>query len=161
MAVSLGQGSRSGRTSRRHRHAPISEINVTPMVDVMLVLLVIFMITAPLLTIGVQVDLPKTTASVIQDPVEPLAVSVDAAGKIWLQDREIALEALAPRLIAVTGANPDIRIFVRGDKTIDYGRVMTVMGTINAAGFKKVALIAELPQQSSGNASPKKGAPKR
>lgn len=149
MAVSLEQGSRRG--GRRERHRPMSEINVTPMVDVMLVLLVIFMVTAPLLTIGVQVDLPKTQASVIQDPVEPLEVSVTAEGKIFLQDKEIDLDALAPRLIAVSGANPDIRIFVRGDKAIDYGRIMAVMGRINSAGFSKVALIAELPKTTPAN----------
>ena len=155
MAVVLEQGRRSGR-GRRERHQPMSEINVTPMVDVMLVLLVIFMITAPLLTVGVQVDLPKTQASLLKDPIEPLSVSVDASGRIFLQEREIELAALAPRLIAVTGANPDIRIFVRGDKAIDYGRVMQVMGTINAAGFTKVALIAELPRTVPPKAKPKR-----
>jgi biopolymer transport protein TolR len=119
----------------------------------MLVLLVIFMVTAPLLTVGVQVDLPKAQASLIKEQDEPLSVSVNAEGAIFLQDTEIPLDKLAPRLIAITGANPDIRIFVRGDKAIDYGRVMEVMGTINAAGFSKVALITELPQ---GNTSQKK-----
>ena len=154
MAVVLEQGRRSGRR-RRERHRPMSEINVTPMVDVMLVLLVIFMITAPLLTVGVQVDLPKTQASLLKDPIEPLSVTVDASGRIFLQEREIELAALAPRLIAVTGANPDIRIFVRGDKAIDYGRVMQVMGSINAAGFTKVALIAELPRAVPPKPKPK------
>ena len=107
----------------------ISEINVTPFVDVMLVLLVIFMVTAPLLTAGVQVDLPKAQTSVIAESDEPLSVSIDSAGRIFLQDSEIQLSKLAARLIAVTGANPDIRIFLRGDKAIDYGRVMQVMGT--------------------------------
>lgn len=143
MAISLEKGSRRGR---RERHKPMSEINVTPMVDVMLVLLVIFMVTAPLLTIGVPVDLPKAQASVLQEPVEPLEISVTAEGKLFLQDSEIELDVLAPRLIAVSGANPDIRIFVRGDKAIDYGRVMEVMGRINSAGFSKVALITELPR---------------
>lgn len=144
MAMSVDQGRRGGRRGRREKARPMSEINVTPMVDVMLVLLVIFMVTAPLLTVGVQVDLPKAEASLIQDPVEPLSVSIDSQGRIFLQDSEIELDKLTPRLIAVTGANPDIRIFVRGDKAIDYGRVMQVMGTINAAGFAKVALITEM-----------------
>ena len=121
----------------------MSEINVTPMVDVMLVLLIIFMVAAPLLTVGVTVDLPKTKASAILGEDEPLAVSIDAEGVIFLQDTEMELDGLVPRLLAITGNNPDVRIFVRGDKSIDYGRVMQVMGTINAAGFKKVALVTE------------------
>jgi biopolymer transport protein TolR len=125
----------------------MSDINVTPFVDVMLVLLVVFMVTAPLLTVGVPVDLPKAQASLIQEPDEPLSVSIDFEGRVYVQDSEIALRKLTARLIAVTGANPDIRIFVRGDKTIDYGRVMQVMGTINAAGFKRVALITEMPDR--------------
>ena len=111
-----------------------------------IVLLVIFMVTAPLLTVGVPVDLPKAQASLIQEPDEPLSVSIDSQGRIYLQDSEISLEKLTARLIAVTGANPDIRIFVRGDKAIDYGRVTRVMGTINAAGFNRVALITEMPR---------------
>ncbi|MEE9545497.1 MAG: protein TolR [Rhodospirillales bacterium] len=144
MAVSTHPGSRhfgDGRFYRRG-HRPMSEINVTPMVDVMLVLLVIFMITAPLLTVGVKVDLPKTRAQVIADEIEPLAVTINAEGRIFLQDTELDLAALAPRLVAIAGNNPDVRIFVRGDQAINYGRVMEVMGTINAAGFKKVALVA-------------------
>tara|TARA_B100000809_G_scaffold4331_2_gene4548 strand:+ start:5069 stop:5485 length:417 start_codon:yes stop_codon:yes gene_type:complete len=125
----------------------MSDINVTPFVDVMLVLLVVFMVTAPLLTVGVPVDLPKAQASLIQEPDEPLSVSIDFEGRVYVQDSEIALRKLTARLIAVTGANPDIRIFVRGDKTIDYGRVMQVIGTINAAGFKRVALITEMPDR--------------
>ncbi|NQU57458.1 MAG: protein TolR [Rhodospirillales bacterium] len=127
----------------RIRSRPMSEINVTPMVDVMLVLLVIFMVTAPLLTVGVTVDLPKTKASVIAGEDEPLAVSIDGKGQIFIQDTKVGLAGLVPRLLAITGNNPDVRIFVRGDKAISYGRVMQVMGTVNAAGFKKVALITE------------------
>lgn len=121
----------------------MSEINVTPFVDVMLVLLVIFMVTAPLLTVGVSVDLPKTKASIIQGQDEPLAITVDKQGKIYLQETELDLTTLVPRLIAITGNNPDLRIFIRGDRAIHYGRVMQVMGTINRAGFKKVALVTE------------------
>ena len=127
----------------RQRRVPMSEINVTPMVDVMLVLLVIFMVTAPLLTVGVSVDLPKTKASSIPGDDEPLAVSIDNQGQIFLQEKKLDLESLVPRLLAITGNNPEVRIFVRGDKTIDYGRVMEVMGTVNDAGFKRVALITE------------------
>ncbi|MFB0990958.1 MAG: ExbD/TolR family protein, partial [Rhodospirillales bacterium] len=102
----------------------MSEINVTPFVDVMLVLLVIFMVTAPLLTVGVQIDLPKTKAAVISGEDEPLAVSVDAGGNIFIQDTEVKMDTLVPRLIAITGKNPDARIFVRGDRAVNYGRVM-------------------------------------
>ena len=147
MAVGLYKGARANRRVRRERRLPMSDINVTPFVDVMLVLLVIFMVTAPLLTIGVSVDLPKAKASLIQESDEPLSISIDVEGRIYIQDSEITLGNLAARLIAITGANPNIRIFVRGDKAIDYGRVMRVMGTINTAGFKKVALITEMPSE--------------
>ncbi|MEE8392831.1 MAG: protein TolR [Rhodospirillales bacterium] len=134
----------------------MSEINVTPMVDVMLVLLIIFMITAPLLTVGVKVDLPKTKASVISGQDEPLAITIDSGGRIFLQETELGLETLAPRLVAITGSNPDVRIFIRGDKTINYGRVMQVMGTINAAGFRRVALVTSRPDVARPSAKSKK-----
>jgi biopolymer transport protein TolR len=137
----------------------MSEINVTPMVDVMLVLLVIFMVTAPLLTVGVQVDLPRTQAAVIPGKDEPLAVTIDKDGGIFLQETAVEIDALAPRLVAVAGNTPDIRIFVRGDKTINYGRIMEVMGTINAAGFTKVALVSEQGSAAKGSGrAPTKGA---
>lgn len=122
---------------------PMSEINVTPMVDVMLVLLVIFMVTAPLLTAGVDVDLPEAGAAAVKGQDEPLAVTVDAEGRIFIQDTEVSLETLAPKLEAVAGRNPDLRIFVRGDKAISYGRVMQVVGAINGAGYTKVALLTD------------------
>ena len=131
----------SVRSRGRHRTGPMSEINVTPMVDVMLVLLIIFMVAAPLLTVGVQVDLPRTKATIIRGEDEPLAITVDREGQLYLQETEIELEGLLPRLAAITGNNPDVRIFVRGDAAVDYGRVMEVMGTINAAGYNKVALV--------------------
>jgi len=133
----------NARLRGRHRTNPMSDINVTPMVDVMLVLLIIFMVTAPLLTVGVQVDLPKTKASIIKGEDEPLAITVDAAGQVYLQETEIELEGLVPRLSAITSNNPDVRIFVRGDASINYGRVMEVVGTINAAGYRKVALVTQ------------------
>ena len=141
MAVHLQRT--GGRSGGRRRSAPMSEINVTPMVDVMLVLLIIFMVTAPLLTVGVQVDLPKIKASIIQGQDEPLAITVDAEGKVYLQETEVDLESLVPRLAAITSNNPDVRIFLRGDAAINYGRVMVVMGTINAAGYRKVALVTQ------------------
>ncbi len=134
----------------------MSEINVTPFVDVMLVLLIIFMVTAPLLTVGVQVDLPETKAGAVSGQDEPLAVSVDAGGQIYLQDTAVDLDTLVPRLNAITGTNPDVRIFVRGDKAINYGRVMAVMGQINAAGYRRVALIAQEPGKASKRAPAKK-----
>lgn len=144
-ASPFGNGYSNG--SGRYKYSRMSEINVTPFVDVMLVLLIVFMVTAPLMTVGVPVDLPKTKAATITDTEEPLVISVDAEGVIYVQDTPVPLEKLAARLVAITGLNPEIRIFVRGDKSIDYGTVMTVMGSVNAAGFKKVSLLAKLPDQ--------------
>ncbi len=143
MAATLHPRSRRGGAShyRQSAHRPMSEINVTPFVDVMLVLLVIFMVTAPLLTVGVEVNLPKTKANALAGKDEPLAITVDAAGLIFLQETPVELETLVPRLQSITGANPDARIFIRGDSGINYGRVMEVMGIINAAGYRKVGLV--------------------
>ena len=142
MASVLGRRSSGGRFGRG-RSRPMSEINVTPFVDVMLVLLIIFMVTAPLLTVGVEVNLPKTEAGAVAGDDEPLAISITAAGEIFLQDTSVPLETLVPRLRAITGENQDLRIFVRGDADINYGRVMEVMGTINRAGYRRVALITQ------------------
>jgi biopolymer transport protein TolR len=136
---------KNGRRQRRTTYQPMSEINVTPFVDVMLVLLIVFMITAPLLTVGVPVDLPKTKAQPLSQPEEPLVISVNAKGEIYVQETSVPLESLVPRLIAITENNADTRIYLRGDRSIDYGRMMQVMGYVNAAGFRRVALIAELP----------------
>ena len=134
----------SGRTKRQSRTtAPMSEINVTPMVDVMLVLLIIFMVTAPLLTVGVQVELPKTKASIIRGDDEPIAITITDTGQLYLQETQIDLIGLLPRLNAITSNNPDVRIFMRGDSSVNYGRIMEVMGTINAAGYGKVALVTQ------------------
>jgi len=129
----------------RRRRARMSEINVTPMVDVMLVLLIVFMIAAPLLTVGVEVDLPKAEMPEISGQVEPITVSIDASGKLFLQDTDITLAELGPRIVAITQNNPEVRIFVNGDRGVAYGDVMTVMGALNAAGFTHIALRAELP----------------
>ncbi len=123
----------------------MAEINVTPFVDVMLVLLIVFMITAPLLTTGVNVDLPRAESSPLPGQDEPLAVTLAADGTIYLQDSAVPLEGLAPRLAAITGENRETRIFVRGDRSIDYGRVMAVVSAINRAGFTRVALVTEAP----------------
>ena len=134
------------RSKGSRRYMAMAEINVTPFVDVMLVLLIVFMVTAPLLTVGVPVDLPKATAPTISEQKEPVTVSVNAQGRIFLQEAETTLENLVARLMAVTENDREARVFVRGDRTIAYGRVMEVMGALNAAGFARVALIAELPQ---------------
>ena len=137
---------------RRHRRSPVmAEINVTPMVDVMLVLLIIFMVSAPLLTVGVPLDLPQTqAASLDQADKEPLTVSVNTKGQVFLQDSEIKIDDLVAKLKAITAARGgnDERIYVRGDKTVDYGTVMKVMGRLSQAGFKKVALVTEVEQGS-------------
>ena len=133
----------------RRRYRPLSEINVTPFVDVMLVLLIVFMVTAPLLTVGVPVDLPKTEAAQLTDEIEPLVVTVREDGTIFLQETEVAADQLVPRLMAVTGAKPDTRIVVRGDRRIAYGSVMEVMGMVSSAGFSRVALLAELPEPAA------------
>ena len=146
MALSMAKQKKKGQ--RRSANLVV-DINVTPMVDVMLVLLVIFMITAPLLTVGVPVDLPKAKASAMNEKEEPLTITVDAQGNLYLQETALDLPVLVPRLIAITGSNPEARIYVRGDKAISYGRVMEVMGAISSAGFTKVALLSELPANAS------------
>ena len=146
------------QASKRHRrraYRPMSEINVTPFVDVMLVLLIVFMITAPLLTVGVPLDLPKTKAQPLTQPEEPLVISVDAKGAIYIQDTSVPLDSLIPRLIAITENKPDTRIYLRGDRTVSYGRMMQVMGRVNAAGFTRVALIAELPDTGKAKGAKK------
>ncbi len=143
--MAMTSSARNSSQKGRFRRAPMSDINVTPMVDVMLVLLVIFMVTAPMMTVGVPVDLPKTQATVINEKVEPLTISISSNQKIYLQETEVDLENLVPKLQAITKAKPDTRIFIRGDQKIAYGLILQVMGTISAAGFEKIALMAELP----------------
>ena len=128
----------------------MAEINVTPMVDVMLVLLIIFMVSAPLLTVGVPIDLPQTKAKSLDQDKEPLTISVNTKGEIYLQNSEIKIEELVAKLQAVTQARggSDERIYVRGDKKVDYGTVMRVMGRLSAAGFRRVALVTEVEQGS-------------
>lgn len=140
MAAVLRRSERGGR--RRSR--PMSEINVTPFVDVMLVLLIVFMVTAPLLTVGVPVDLPKTHAQALGQDREPLSVTVRRDGHIFLQNTPIAEDDLVTRLTAISGNGYDQRIFVRGDKSVDYGRVMEVMAIISAAGFTHIGLVTDV-----------------
>src|SRR6267142_435022 len=139
---------RSRRRGGGGGYRPMAEINVTPMVDVMLVLLVIFMITAPLLTAGIPVNLPQTKAEALSEPTEPLVITVNAEGKLYLQETEVPLESLVARLQAITQNKPDTKIYVRGDKAINYGRVMEVMGLVKGAGFAQVALIVEQPAET-------------
>ena len=136
------QSPRMGRV-RGKRGRPMAEINVTPFVDVMLVLLIVFMVTAPLLTVGVPVDLPQTRARQLGKDAEPIAVSIDKAGMIFLQNTPIAADELVPKLMAISENGYNQRIFVRGDKTVDYGKVMEVMGLLNAAGFSRIGLVTE------------------
>ena len=140
----------TGGGRRGRRKAVMAEINVTPMVDVMLVLLIIFMVSAPLLTVGVPIDLPQTQAKSLDQDKEPLTVSVNTKGEVYLQNSEIKMDELVPKLQAITQARGgnDERIYVRGDRKVDYGTVMRVMGRLSAAGFRRVALVTEVEQGS-------------
>ena len=128
----------------RKKNKTMSQINVTPFVDVMLVLLIVFMITAPLLTVGVSVDLPKTKASQLNQKGDPLVLSIKSNGKIFIQEREIKKDKLIPQLKALSKNNMNIRIFVKGDKNANYGNVLDVMARMISAGFKKAAFVAKL-----------------
>lgn len=150
MAANLVSRGRKGGIRRRWH--PMSEINVTPFVDVMLVLLIVFMVTAPLLTVGIPVDLPRTKAQNISEPVEPLVVTVNKEGSIFIQETGVEMGQLVARLRAITENKPDTRIYIRGDKNINYGRVMEVMGRLNTAGFTRVALISEVPSPGEEDA---------
>lgn len=150
MAMNGAGMAASGRRNR-HRRGVMSEINVTPMVDVMLVLLIIFMISAPLLTVGVPLDLPQTQAKSLDADKEPLTISVNLQGKVFLQNTEIAVDEVVPKLKAIVEARPagmEERIFVRGDRKIEYGTVMKLMGQLSSAGFRRVALVTEVEQGS-------------
>jgi len=141
MAATLQHSAGRGRRQRRRA---MSEINVTPMVDVMLVLLIVFMVTAPLLTVGVPVDLPKTRAPALGQDKEPLSVTVAKDGKVYLQKQAVDPETLVAKLQAISQNGYDQRIFVRGDRTVDYGRVMQVMGMLAAAGFTHIGLVTDV-----------------
>ena len=126
----------------------MSEINVTPFVDVMLVLLIVFMVTAPLLTVGIPVDLPKVKASALTDQKDPLEITVKIGGEIYLGESEVDVENLIPRLNAITELNKEARIYVRGDRVVAYGRIMEIMSLINSAGYIKVALVTQNPKEN-------------
>jgi len=127
----------------RSHTEPMSEINVTPFVDVMLVLLIIFMVTAPLLTVGVPVDLPESSADSLPEDQEPLTLSINSKGEIFIQEYQVEFDKMIPKILAIAKNRTDTRIFVRGDKTINYGRVLEIMGMLSGSGFTKVALISE------------------
>jgi biopolymer transport protein TolR len=143
-----GAGKRRGRRSS-NRRAPMSEINVTPFVDVMLVLLIIFMVTAPLMTVGVPLELPKTDANALGSSTqkEPLTLSVNRAGKIFLQETELGIDEIVPKLTAIAKSGFDETIYIRGDKDANYGALMRVMGKISAAGFRRISLVTELDER--------------
>jgi biopolymer transport protein TolR len=148
MGMNMGASGGGGR--RRGRKAVMAEINVTPMVDVMLVLLIIFMVSAPLLTVGVPLDLPQTQAKSLEQDKTPLQLSVDIKGKIFINDTEVSMAELVPKLKAITEARGGMeeRIFMRADKKADYGTVAKVMGQLSGAGFKRLALVTEVEQGS-------------
>jgi len=151
MGAALG-GGHGRRGGHRRSTKPMSDINVTPMVDVMLVLLVIFMVTAPLLTAGVPLELPKTNAGQLKGDDKPVSVSIKQDGSVWLQETKLEVDELAPRLKAITAEKPDTVIFVRGDGQVNYGRMAEVLSTLSSAGFTKLSLVT---QPGSGDA--KKG----
>ncbi|VAW21192.1 Tol biopolymer transport system, TolR protein [hydrothermal vent metagenome] len=142
MSMSVaGGGSGGGRRRRRKRNAPMSEINVTPMVDVMLVLLIVFMVAAPLLTVGVPVDLPETQAQSLNIPAEPVTLSVTLTGEIFIGDEQFSLEQAIARVNEMVAQDSEQRIYVRADTSVDYGEVMRVMGALSAAGHSRIGLV--------------------
>jgi biopolymer transport protein TolR len=141
MGMSVSRGQSGGGRRRRGRKALVSEINVTPFVDVMLVLLIIFMVAAPLLTVGVPIDLPETQANALNSETQPITVSVNSQGQIYLQETEIPLDEVVAKLQAIAATGYDERIYVRGDKAADYGTVMQVMARISAAGYRNLGLL--------------------
>jgi biopolymer transport protein TolR len=146
MAMSVAQGGGGRRGRRRGAKKPMSEINVTPMVDVMLVLLIVFMVAAPLLTVGVPIDLPQTKAKELNTEAKPITVSVTPEGAIFLGDQPVQLEGLIDAITTQSAGAADQRIYVRGDQTANYGAVMKVMGVLSAGGFSKIGLITAQDQ---------------
>jgi biopolymer transport protein TolR len=142
----MGAGISGGGRQRRQRTRMMSEINVTPFVDVMLVLLIVFMVAAPLLTVGVPIDLPESQAKSIEQNKDPLTISVNDKGQVFLQNTEITVDELVAKLQAIAKNGTDERIYVRGDRKVDYGTVMRVMGRLSAAGYRRVALVTEVEQ---------------
>ena len=132
---------------KKQRYTQMSEINVTPFVDVMLVLLIVFMVTAPLLTVGIKVDLPKVKATALTDIKDPIEITVKLDGEVYFGESKVDVENLIPRLKAITEQNTEARIYIRGDRVVAYGRIMEIMSIINSAGYIKVALITQNLEQ--------------
>ncbi len=147
MGMGMASGGASGgrRGRRRARGGVMSEMNMTPFIDVMLVLLIIFMVAAPMMTVGVPVDLPESRAKAMEGQTQPITVSLDGQGRIFIQDAEMKIDDLVPKLQAIAKNGVDERIFVRGDKATDYGSILKVMGRLNEAGYKKIGLVS-LPE---------------
>jgi biopolymer transport protein TolR len=144
MGAELGSGSMGGGRKRRQQTQPMTQINVTPFVDVMLVLLIVFMVTAPLMTVGVPVELPKTEAGQVEGSKEPLVISVDAKGDIFLQETKLSMDALVPKLLAVSKAGFKERIYIRGDSNVVFGKISKVMGHLSGAGYTKITVITDV-----------------
>lgn len=153
MASSLHGGKGGGRPRRHSRRisTPITELNMTPFIDVVLVLLIIFMVAAPLLTVGVPIELPKSSAKPLQEETQPITVSVNVNGDIFIQDQAVRLDELVTKLSAIAKGGTDERVFIRGDRTTNYGLMMRVMGRISSAGYKKIGLVTE--QDEGGTAA--------
>ncbi len=133
------------QSRRKKRYSQLSEINVTPFVDVMLVLLIVFMVTAPLLTVGIPVDLPKVKSTALTDQKDPIEITVKLDGTVYLSESEVEVENLIPRLNAITDQNTETRIYVRSDQSVSYGRVMDILSIVHSAGYVRVALETENP----------------
>lgn len=140
MSVDTGGGSKRRRSGKAK---PIADINMTPFIDVVLVLLIIFMVAAPMMTVGVPIELPKSTAKPMQDETQPLTISVNTKGEIFLQEKAITMEELVPKLQAISKNGVEERIYIRGDRLVDYGHIMRVMGAVSGAGYKKIGLVSE------------------
>lgn len=147
MAMVAAGGGAGGRRRRRAKRGAINEINMTPFIDVMLVLLIIFMVAAPMMTAGVPLDLPQTKAAPLNSDAKPVTLSIKATGQVFLGETELTDEAIVGKLAEVSKAGFDERIFVRGDKKVDYGRVAQVMSIVTTAGYKRVALVTEMEQR--------------
>jgi biopolymer transport protein TolR len=141
MGAALGQSGGHKRRRGHRRALPIADINMTPFIDVMLVLLIIFMVAAPMLTVGVPIELPKTAAKPMQDETQPVTVSINPKGEIYLQETQVTLDDLVAKLQAISKNGVDERIFIRGDQAVNYGMMMQVMGLVSGAGFKKIGLV--------------------
>jgi biopolymer transport protein TolR len=160
MAGGIQGGGGGGAKRRRRRKPPISDLNMTPFIDVMLVLLIIFMVAAPMLTVGVPIELPRTAARQIQDETQPLTISVNAQGELFVQETRTSLDELVPQLQAIARNGTEERLFIRGDRGVNYGLMMQVMGLVNRAGYRRIGLVTEQdPRLPTAPANPPASAP--